>query len=103
MPNEHHDSLSLRFVLSVLQRELSDLDSRQDVGSSINVDIVNCIDQVTDLIGLRQSQLNSFTSHAKHTNCALWVLLRLRLSDNGGCIDLTVPSGRSEISIPVPF
>jgi len=87
----------------MLQGELSHLHGCQNVGSSINMDVVNCIDQVADLIGLRQSQLNSFASHAQHTDCALWVLLRLGLSDNGGCVDLTVPSRRSEVSIPVPF
>jgi len=103
MPNEHHNSLSLRLVLSMLQGKLCDLHCGQNISTSINVNIVNGIDQVTNLIGLRQSQLNSFASHAKHADCALRVLLRLGLSDNGGCVDLAVPSGRSEISVSAPF
>jgi len=55
MPNEHHDSLSLGLVLSMLQGKLSDLDSCQNIGSSVNVNVVNGIDQVTNLIGLGQS------------------------------------------------
>ena len=119
MPNEHHNSLPLGLVLSMLQGKLCNLHGSQNISSSINVNIVNGIDQVTNLIGLRQSQLNSinqflyekktkyvylpFASHAKYADCALWVLLRLGLSDNGSCVDLAVPSGRSEISVSAPF
>lgn len=87
----------------MLQGELSDLHSSQHVSISVNVDIVNCIYQVTDLIGLGQPQFNSFASHAQHTHCTLRILLRLGLSDDSRRIHLAIPPGRSEIPIPIPF
>jgi hypothetical protein len=39
----------------MLQGKLSNFDSCQNIGSSINVNVVDGIDQVTNLVGLGQS------------------------------------------------
>lgn len=103
MPDEDDDSLSLRFVLSVLERQLGHFDSCKNVSFTIDVDVVDCVDQVADFVRLGKSEFDSFSSQTKHTNCALWVLLSLGLSNNCCGVDLTIPSGWSEITIPVPF
>jgi hypothetical protein len=50
--NENNDSLSLRFVLSVLQRKLSDLDGGQEISVSVDLDVVDGIGQLLAVIGL---------------------------------------------------
>jgi hypothetical protein len=50
--NENNDSLSLRLVLSVLQRKLSDLDGGQKISVSVDLDVVDGIRQLLTVIGL---------------------------------------------------
>lgn len=76
----------------MLERELSDLDGGEHICVSIDLNVVDAVDQVTDLVGLCEPHLNSFASHAQNSNCALWILLSLGLANDGCSILLAIPS-----------
>jgi len=61
--NKNNDSLSLRLVLSMLQRKLSDLDGGQEISVTVDLDVVDGVGKLLTVIGLGQSHLNSFSSH----------------------------------------
>jgi len=63
MANKNNDSLSLRLVLSMLQRKLGDLDGGQEIRVTVDLDVVDGVGQLLTVIGLSQSHLNSFSSH----------------------------------------
>ena len=61
------DSLPLALVLPVLQGELSNLDSCEHVrGLPGDLDVVDRVNQVSNLIGLSKSQLNSVLTKFYH-------------------------------------
>lgn len=57
--HEDNDSLSLGLVLSMLESKLSHLNRGYKIGLTVDLDVVDAVDQVTWLVGLSQSQLRS--------------------------------------------
>lgn len=76
----------------MFERELGDLDCLEAVRVAIYIDVANAVNEVTNLVGLREVQLDSLASHAENTYCALWVLAGLRLRNDSGCVLLTIPT-----------
>jgi hypothetical protein len=57
--HEDDDSLSCCLVLSVLERQLCNLDRSDDVCLSLNLDVSNAVDDCSDFVGLGESEFNS--------------------------------------------
>jgi len=58
MTDEDDDPLSLRLVLSVLKSQLGYLDGLEDVGVSVDLDVVDAVDQVTNFVCLGHAEFN---------------------------------------------
>jgi len=63
----------------VLKRELADFDGGDDICLTINMDIVNAIDQITDFIRLSKPEFYSPSSHAENSNGTFCIILELFL------------------------
>ena len=59
MADKDHDSLPLRFVLPVLESELGYFDCLDYVGRTLDLDVVDAVDQVSDFVCLRQPDFTS--------------------------------------------
>ena len=59
MAHKDNNSLPLRLVLSVLERQLSNLDRSQEVSISVNLNVVDGVGELIDVIRLGEAHLNS--------------------------------------------
>ena len=62
MSNEHNDSLSLRLVLSMLKSKLGYLDGSQYISITLDLNVIDTINQISNFVRLSNSQFASIKS-----------------------------------------